>query len=77
MPDKLKEYVRESLDKLLASLPTEERVKGLSAEERLKGLSAEEVARALPPETLEALVRMLTANGHSAEPDAPADSPRE
>jgi len=40
MPDKLKEYVRESLDKLLATLP---------AEERLKGLSAEEVARALPP----------------------------
>ena len=50
MPDKLKEYVRESLDKLLASLP---------AEERLKGLSAEELARALPAETLQALARLL------------------
>ena len=77
MPDKLKEYVRESLDKLLASLPAEERLKGLAAEERLQGLSAEEVARALPPETLQALARLLRANGHSAEPDAAADSPRE
>ena len=68
MPDKLKEYVRESLDKLLASLPPEE---------RLKGLSAEEVARALPPETLQALARLLKANGHSAAPDAAVDSPRE
>jgi hypothetical protein len=68
MPDKLKEYVRESLDKLLASLPPEE---------RLKGLSAEELARALPPEMRQALARLLKANGHSSEPDAPADSPRE
>lgn len=68
MPDKLKEYVRESLDKLLASLP---------AEERLKGLSAEEVARALPPETLQALARLLKANGHSADPGAASDDPRE
>jgi hypothetical protein len=67
MPDKLKEYVRESLDKLLASLPAEERLKGLPAEERLKGLSAEELARALPPETLQALARLLKANGHSPE----------
>src|SRR5262249_7239524 len=58
MPDKLKEYVRESLDKLLASLP---------AEERVKGLTAEELARALPPETLRALARLLKANGHSSE----------
>jgi hypothetical protein len=86
MPDKLKEYVRESLDKLLASLPAEERLKGLPAEERLKGLpaeervkglSAEELARALPPEMRQALARLLKANGQSADPDAPADSPRE
>ncbi len=44
MPDKLKEYVRESLNRILASLPPEE---------RLKGLTAEEVIRGLPPETLE------------------------
>ena len=76
MPGKLKEFVRESIDKLLASLPPEEKLKGLSAdeklkglsaEERLKGLSAEEVLRGLPPETLEALARQLKANGHSAK----------
>ena len=67
MPDKLKEYVRESLDKLLAGLPPAERLKGLSVEERLAGLTAEDVVRALPPETLEALARKLKANGHSPE----------
>lgn len=68
MPDKLKEYVRESLDKLLASLPAEKRVSGLSVKERLAGLTPEEVIRELPPETLEALARKLKANGTSAEP---------
>jgi hypothetical protein len=68
MPDKLKEYVRETIDKLLASLPPEE---------RLKGLSAEEVARGLPPETLQALSRLLKANGHTAEPDAATDGGRD
>jgi hypothetical protein len=56
MPDKLKEFVRQSLNELLATLPVEE---------RLKGLSAEEVIRGLPPETLEALARQLKANGRS------------
>lgn len=59
MPDKLKEFVRQSLNKLLESLPVEE---------RLKGLSAEEVIRGLPPETLEALARLLKANGPSSKP---------
>ncbi len=77
MPDKLKEYVRESLDRLFANMPVEERVKGLSVEERLKGVPAEErfkgltpeeIIRALPPETLEALARQLKANGHPSEP---------
>src|SRR5262249_2998555 len=68
MPDKLKEFVRESVAELLKTLP---------AEERLKGLSAEEVVRALPPETLEALARLLKANGHSAESGAASDRPRE
>jgi hypothetical protein len=77
MPDKLKEFVRQSIDELLRSLPAEERLKGLpaeelrkrlSVEERLKGLSAEEVVRGLPPETLEALVRQLKANGSSSKP---------
>jgi hypothetical protein len=77
MPDKLQEFVRQSIDNLLASLPaeelrkrlsTEERLKGLPAEERLKGLSADEVVEALPPETLEALVRRLKTNGSSPKP---------
>jgi hypothetical protein len=59
MPDKLKEFVRQSIDELLKSLPPEELRKRLSPEERLKGLSADEVARALPPETLEELARRL------------------
>jgi predicted Zn-dependent peptidase len=77
MPDKLKEFVRETIDELLDSLPAEERLKGLAAEERLKGLaaeerlkglSAEEVVKGLSPETLEALTRQLKANGSGAKP---------
>ncbi len=59
MPEKLEEFVRQSIDDLLKSLP---------AEERLKGLSAEEIVRALPPETREALARQLRANGPSPKP---------
>ena len=44
MPEKLEEFVRQSIDQFL---------KSLSTEERLKGLTAEEVIRGLPPETLE------------------------
>jgi hypothetical protein len=77
MPDKLKEFVRQTIDELLTSLPAEERLKGLPAEERLKGLpaeerlkglSAEEVVRALSPEAREALARQLKMNGTSAPP---------
>ena len=77
MSDKLKDFVRETIDELLASLSAEERLKGLPAEElrkrlpveeRLKGLSAEEVIKALPPETLEALARQLKVNGSSPKP---------
>jgi hypothetical protein len=77
MPDKLKEFVRETINEILQSLPpeerlkglpAEERLKGLPAEERLKGLSAEEVVQALPPEILEALARKLKAIGPSSKP---------
>ena len=50
MPDKLQEFVRQSIDKLLASLPAEELRKRLSTEERLKGLPAEERLKGLPAE---------------------------
>jgi hypothetical protein len=59
MSEKLKEYVRQSIDELLKSLTTEE---------RLKGLSADELIRALPPETLEALTRQLKGNNSSPKP---------
>jgi hypothetical protein len=86
MSDKLKEYARQRMEEILKTWPAEERLKGLSAqevaralpvEERLKGLSAQEVARGLPAETLQALARLLKANGQSAEPDAADDRPRE
>jgi hypothetical protein len=77
MPDQLKEFVNQTIDELLQTLPAEElrkrltpeeRLKGLPAEERLKGLSADEVLKGLPPETLEALVRRIKANGSSGKP---------
>ncbi len=77
MPDKLQQFVRESIDELLKSLPPEERLKGLPPEERLKGLppeerlkglSAEDILRALPPDTREALARHLKANGNPDKP---------
>jgi hypothetical protein len=67
MADKLQEFVRQSIDEILASLPAEERLKGLPAEERLKGLTADEVVKALSPETLEALIRRLKANGSAPQ----------
>ena len=70
MSDKLKEFVRQSIDKLLASLPAEELRNRLPVEERLKGLSAEEVICGLPPETLEALARQHKANGRTVAGDA-------
>jgi uncharacterized protein (DUF305 family) len=68
MPDKLKEYVRQSIDELLQSLPAEDRLKGLSLEDRLKGFSPQEVAKALSPEVLEALARQQKPNGSANPP---------
>jgi hypothetical protein len=50
MSDKLKEFVRQTIDEMLASLPAEKRLKGLPVEERLKGLPAEERLKGLPAE---------------------------
>jgi hypothetical protein len=52
MSDKLKEYVRQSIDELLASLPAEELRKRLSVEERLKGLSVDDRLQGLSAEEL-------------------------
>jgi hypothetical protein len=68
MADKIKEFVRETIDELLDSLPPDELRKRLSVEERLKGLSAEEIAKGIPPETLEALIRQQKVNGSSSKP---------
>jgi hypothetical protein len=72
MSDKLQEFVRESIDQLLKSLPPEEllkrlppeeRLKGLPPEERLKGLSADDVVKGLPPEVLEAAIASVDHGG--------------
>jgi hypothetical protein len=81
MPNKLEEFVRQTIDELLAKLPAEERLKGLTpeerleglpAEERLKGLSAEERLEGLSPEelrlALEEAQRRLQTNGPSSKP---------
>jgi hypothetical protein len=47
MPDKLKEFVRETIDEMVASLPAEELRRRLSVDERLKGLPAEELRKRL------------------------------
>lgn len=65
MSEKLKEYVRQSIDDLLARLPAEKRLEGLPAKKRLEGLSAQEVVQALPEETLQELARLLKTNGHA------------
>jgi len=81
MSEKLKEFVRQSIDELLKclpaeelrkALPIEERLKGLPAEERLKGLPAEELRKALPIEerlkdlSPEELIRALPADALEA-----------
>jgi hypothetical protein len=50
MPEQLQEFVRQSIDQLLESLPHEELRKRLSPEERLEGLTAEELRKRLSPE---------------------------
>jgi hypothetical protein len=76
MPDKLKEFVRETIDELLKSLPAEERLKGLPAEERLKGLPAEERLKGLPAEErLKGLPAEERLRGLSAEELAKALPP--
>ena len=76
MSDKLKEFVRQSMDEMLRSLPAAERLKGLSIKERLAGLSAEELLKelspeevilALPPEVRERLAREPKTNGSSSQ----------
>ena len=65
MADTLKEFARESLDKLLANLPPEKLRKYLSPKQRVEGLSAEELAQALTPEARAELLRQLQPNGSS------------
>ncbi len=69
MSQKLEEFVRQSIDTLLAKLPPEELRKRLSTEKRLEGLSPDELLEALPPETLEAPRARLKANGPSSRPE--------
>jgi hypothetical protein len=69
MREQLQEFVRQTIDQLLDSLPHEELRKRLSLEERLEGLTAEDLIRTLSPETLEALKRQLKTNGEPPKPE--------
>ena len=64
MPNPLEDFVRQSLDEILRSLPPEELVKGLSFEERMAGLDA--VQR---QEFLKEAREKLRAHGLSAKPE--------
>ena len=71
MSQKMQEFVRETIDELLNSLPPEELRKHLPLEERLKGLSDEEVLRvlqSLSPATREVVARAFKANGNGSKP---------
>jgi len=68
MSDKLKEFVRQTIDEMVSCLSVEERLKGLSAQERLEGLPAEERLEGLPTEErLKGLPAEERLKGLSAE----------
>jgi hypothetical protein len=52
MPDKLEEFTRETIDRLLRELPVEKRLEGLSVEERLEGLPVDKLLEGVPVEKL-------------------------
>ncbi len=80
MAEQMKEFVRQTLEEMVKSLPAAERLKGLSPEERLEGLPAEERLKGLSPEqrlaglspeeleALAALIRQRGANGTAEKP---------
>jgi hypothetical protein len=87
MPDKLKEFVRQTIDELLASLPPEELRNRLSPEERLEGLPAEERLKGLPVEerlkglSAEEVVRALPPEtleelARQLKPNGPSSKPQ-
>ena len=59
MPDKLKEFARQTYDELFKNMPIEERLKGVSAEDLRKVLPPEERLKGLP---LEERFKGLTAD---------------
>ena len=69
MPDLLEEFTRETIDRLLETLPAEKRLQGLAPEERLQGLSLEERLRGLSPEERKELLRLLTASEPPPRPE--------
>ena len=82
MPDKLKEFVRETREKMLKSLTMEQRLEGVTPEDLLKRfppedllkrLSADDVIKALPPDVLEELKRRFKAD---VSPPKRSDRPR-
>src|SRR5262249_40503433 len=43
MPDALKEFAQQTIDRLLKELPVEKRLEGLTPQQRLEGLTAEQL----------------------------------
>jgi hypothetical protein len=56
MSEKMKEYLRQSVDSILKSIPPEERLKGMTTEERLKGMTTEERLKGTTEEELLKLI---------------------
>ena len=65
------DQMEQTLREFLATLPPEDRVRGLSLEERLKGLSLEELLRGLSPEELERLRQLLQVQTKAEDPPRP------
>jgi len=78
MPDKLEEFTRETIDRLLHELPVEKLLEGVSVEERLEGIpwqkrlegmSVDDLLAVLSPQMREALARQLEADGSPSSPE--------
>lgn len=59
MPYAVDDFRRDAAREILAEMPPEERLKGLTAEERLQGLPVEEILRVLTPEGIRAYLERV------------------
>lgn len=59
MSTQLEEFVRQTLDEIVNSLPIEKRLEGLTPEQRLQGLTPEQRLQGLSPEQIRAALETL------------------